>query len=99
MTFESRRRKPLPYTLYRMLVKQSIGVAIVLFWCVMNGLSHQASDRRARAAHHACAAREKITDNIEEWWGVFYRGEKIGYATQTITPKAKGLHAARSLAC
>ncbi|MGH7817269.1 MAG: hypothetical protein ACREOR_07760, partial [Candidatus Binatia bacterium] len=33
---------------------------------------------------------EKITERIEEWWGVFYRGEKIGYASQTITPHAKG---------
>jgi len=33
---------------------------------------------------------EQITDRIEEWWGVFYRGEKIGYATQTITPTASG---------
>jgi hypothetical protein len=33
---------------------------------------------------------EKIIEHIEEWWGVFYRGEKIGYASQTITPKAKG---------
>ncbi len=33
---------------------------------------------------------EKITEPIEEWWGIFYRGEKIGYATQTIMPKAKG---------
>ncbi|HLN86799.1 MAG TPA: transglutaminase-like domain-containing protein, partial [Candidatus Limnocylindrales bacterium] len=33
---------------------------------------------------------EKIIDNIEEWWGVYYRGEKIGYASQTITPLEKG---------
>jgi hypothetical protein len=33
---------------------------------------------------------EKITESSEEWWGIFYRGEKIGYASQTITPKSKG---------
>jgi len=72
-----------------MLVKQSIGVAVVLFWCVMNGLFIQ---RQIGAPAPVITLRgsEKITDNIEEWWGVFYRGEKIGYATQTITPKAKG---------
>jgi transglutaminase superfamily protein len=74
---------------YSMLVKQSIGSAIVLFWCVMNFLFIQ---RQIEAPPPVLAVRgtEKITENIEEWWGVFYRGEKIGYASQTITPKLKG---------
>ena len=46
------------------------------------------SPRRRRSS--LCAATEKITEDIEEWWGVFYRGDKIGYASQTITPKPKG---------
>ena len=33
---------------------------------------------------------ETITEPIRESWGVFYHGEKIGHASQTITPKAKG---------
>lgn len=72
-----------------MLAKQSIGLAIVLFWCVMNFLFIR---RQLDAPPPVITLRgtEKITENIEEWWGVFYRGEKIGYATQTITPKSKG---------
>ena len=72
-----------------MLVKRSIGLAIVLFWCVMNFFFIR---RQIDAPPPVITLRgtEKITENIEEWWGVFYRGEKIGYATQTITPKAKG---------
>ena len=72
-----------------MLVKRSIGVFIVLFWCVMNFLLIK---RQLAAPPPVLTLRgtEKITENIEEWWGVFYRGEKIGYATQTITPTAKG---------
>ena len=72
-----------------MLAKQSIGLAIVLFWCVMNFLFIR---RQLDAPPPVITLRgtEKITENIEEWWGVFYRGEKIGYATQTITPKFKG---------
>jgi hypothetical protein len=27
---------------------------------------------------------------MEEWWGVFYRGEQIGFASQVITPRTKG---------
>ncbi len=74
---------------YSMLAKQSIGLAIVLFWCVMNFLFIR---RQLEAPPPVITLRctEKITENIEEWWGVFYRGEKIGYATQTITPKSKG---------
>jgi hypothetical protein len=72
-----------------MLVKRSIGVAIVLFWCVMNFLFIR---RQTDAPPPVITLRgtEKITDKVEEWWGVFYRGEKIGYATQTITPKTNG---------
>jgi len=75
--------------LYRMLAKQSIGIAIVLFWCVMTGLLVK---RQVGAPPPliTLAGGEKITDKIEEWWGVFYRGEKIGYASQTIMPKPKG---------
>jgi hypothetical protein len=66
-----------------MLVKRSIGAAIVLFWCVMNFLLIK---RQLAAPPPVLALRgtEKITDSSEEWWGVFFRGEKIGYATQTI---------------
>jgi Transglutaminase-like superfamily len=72
-----------------MLVKRSIGLAIVLFWCVMNVLFVK---RQMEAPPPIITVRgtEKITEDIEEWWGVFFRGEKIGYASQTITPKTKG---------
>jgi hypothetical protein len=72
-----------------MLVKQSIGLAIVLFWCLMNFLLIK---RQVGAPAPVITIRstEKIIEHIEEWWGVFYRGEKFGYASQTITPKAKG---------
>ncbi len=63
--------------------------AIVVFWCVMNLLLIK---RELAAPPPVITLRgtEKITENLEEWWGVFYRGEKIGYASQVITPKTKG---------
>ncbi len=72
-----------------MLAKQSIGVVIVLFWCAMNVLLVK---RQIAAPPPVITLRgtEKISENIEEWWGIFYRGEKIGYASQTITPRPKG---------
>ncbi|HWH78946.1 MAG TPA: transglutaminase family protein, partial [Candidatus Binatus sp.] len=30
------------------------------------------------------------TENSDEWWSIYYRGEKIGYASQSITAKTKG---------
>ena len=72
-----------------MLVKRSIGIAIVLFWCLMNILLVK---RQLGAPPPVITVRsaERITEDIAEWWGVFYRGEKIGYASQTITPRSKG---------
>ncbi len=72
-----------------MLVKQSISIAIVLFWCAMTGLLIK-RQIGAPPPVITLSGTDKITENREEWWGVFYRGEKIGYASQTITPKPKG---------
>ncbi len=73
-----------------MVVKRSIGVAIVLFWCLMNVLLVKRQLFWARPALITVRGTEKITEPIEEWWGIFYRDEKIGYAQQTITPTSTG---------
>ncbi|MSP38766.1 MAG: transglutaminase domain-containing protein [Deltaproteobacteria bacterium] len=72
-----------------MLVKRSIGIFAALFWCVMNFLLIQ---RQLAAPPSVIALKgtEKISAGGEEWWGVFYRGEKIGYAWQTIAAKPTG---------
>ena len=72
-----------------MVVKRSIGCGIVLFWLLMNGLLIK---RQSVTPAPVLTLRgsEKITEASEEWWGIFYRGEKIGYASQSIEPKAKG---------
>ena len=72
-----------------MLAKQSIGVAIVLFWCVMNVLLIK-RQFAAPPTPIAIRANERISESIEEWWGVYYRGEKIGYAHQIIEPRSQG---------
>ena len=56
-----------------MLVKRSIGIFAVLFWCVMNFLLIR---RQLAAPPSVITLRgtEKISGNGEEWWGVFYRG-------------------------
>jgi hypothetical protein len=72
-----------------MLVKRSLGVAIVVFWCLMNVLLLK-RQFWAPPAPITLRSVETITERMQEWWGVFYRGEKIGHASQTITPKANG---------
>jgi hypothetical protein len=72
-----------------MIVKRSIGVAIVLFWCLMNVLLLK-RQLWAPASFITLRSTEKIAEPMEESWGIFYRGEKIGYAHQTIDPKSDG---------
>ena len=72
-----------------MIAKRSIIAAIVGFWCVMNFLLVK-RQLAAPPSVITLKSTEKLTDKIEEWWGVFYRGEKIGFASQVITPKTKG---------
>lgn len=75
--------------LYLMLVKRSIGVSIVLFWCLMNILLIR-RQVWAPPPPITLAAVETVTERMEEWWGVYYRGDKIGYAGQTISPESEG---------
>jgi hypothetical protein len=72
-----------------MIAKHSVGAAIVLFWCVMNVLLIK-REFAAPPAPIALRSTERIAAAVEEWWGVYYRGEKIGYASQFIEPKPAG---------
>lgn len=72
-----------------MFVKRSLSVAIVLFWCLMNFLLFR---RQAWAPPPPVRLHiaSQITEPMEEWWGIYYRGEKIGYAAESITPHPDG---------
>ncbi len=74
-----------------MVLTRSIGVGIVLFWVFMNGwlLTRHLEAPPASITLHSA---EKITETIEEWWGVFYQREKIGHARQIIKPTPQGYH-------
>jgi hypothetical protein len=72
-----------------MIAKRCAGVAIVLFWCVMNALLFK-RQFAAPPAPIALASSERVSELVEEWWAVYYRGEKIGFASQTIQPKPAG---------
>ena len=72
-----------------MIVKKLFSIAIVLFWCLMNLLllRRELWAPPAPVLLHTVTA---ITEPMEEWWGIYYRGEKIGYAAQKITPETEG---------
>jgi hypothetical protein len=74
-----------------MVVKRSIGVAIVLFWCFMNFLLLK-RQLWAPSPPPPITVRSTgtISERLDEWWGIYYRGEKIGYAAQTIRPVSQG---------
>ncbi|OGQ50189.1 MAG: hypothetical protein A3I10_03115 [Deltaproteobacteria bacterium RIFCSPLOWO2_02_FULL_57_26] len=72
-----------------MVVTRYFNVAIVLFWCLMNVLLFR---RQIWAPPPAVRLQtvSAITEPMEEWWGIYFRGEKIGYAAQSITPETDG---------
>ncbi|MCZ6624268.1 MAG: transglutaminase-like domain-containing protein [Deltaproteobacteria bacterium] len=70
-------------------MKRSLTITIVLFWCLMNILLLR---RQLWAPPPPILLHtvDVITEPMEEWWGIYYRGEKIGYATQKVTPEPEG---------
>src|SRR3990170_700793 len=72
-----------------MIVKRSFSIAIVLFWCLMNILLLR-RELWAPPAPVLLQSVAAITEPMEEWWGIYYRGEKIGYAAQKVTPNPEG---------
>src|SRR3989338_55656 len=72
-----------------MVGKRTLKVAIILFWVLMNILllRHQLWAPPPPVLLQTMAA---ITESMEEWWGIYYQGEKIGYAAQTVTPDPDG---------
>ena len=69
--------------------KRAAGVAIVLFWCFMNFLLLK-RQLAAPPPPVALAAVSAITEPLEDSWGVYFRGEKIGTSNQKITPEPGG---------
>jgi hypothetical protein len=72
-----------------MNLKRASGIAIVLFWCLMNVvlLKRQLA---APPPPITLASVTAISEPLDEWWGVYFNGEKIGYSSQKITPEAGG---------
>ncbi|HEX9445829.1 MAG TPA: transglutaminase-like domain-containing protein [Candidatus Binatia bacterium] len=72
-----------------MTLNRAAGGAIVLFFCVMNVLLLE-RQLAAPPPPITLAAAGAITEPMDEWWGVYFHGEKIGYSSQKITPEPGG---------
>lgn len=70
-------------------MKHAISTSIVLFWCLMNILLLR-RQLWAPPPPVMLPTVPSITETMEEWWGIYYQGEKIGYAAQKVTPQAQG---------
>jgi Transglutaminase-like superfamily len=74
---------------YSMILKQSIALAVVLFWCVMNLLLIK-RQLWAPSSPVFVSGAGAIREASQEWWGIYYGGEKIGFTSQTIEPNHDG---------
>jgi len=72
-----------------MFVKRSLSLAIVIFWCLMNILLLR-RQLWAPPPPVLVPTVSAITEGTEEWWGIYYRGEKIGYGSHKISPEPGG---------
>ena len=72
-----------------MIVKRFSSIAIVLFFCLMNVLLLR-RQLWAPPPPVLLPTVAAITEPMEEWWGIHYRGERIGYAAQKIAPQPEG---------
>ena len=72
-----------------MFVKPLLSAAVVLFWGVMNFLLLQ-RQFAAPAPIPYVSGPAAITEASDEWWGIYYQGEKIGYGTEKIAPEGGG---------
>lgn len=70
-------------------MKYALTTSIVLFWCLMNVLLLR-RQLWAPPPPVMIPTMPSITESMEEWWGIYYRGEKIGHAAQKVTPQAQG---------
>lgn len=72
-----------------MTLKHSIGLAIVIFWCAMNVILIK-RQLWAPPPPLFVGGAAIFTEPSEDWWGIYYRGEKIGYTSQGVVPLAGG---------
>lgn len=72
-----------------MFVKPLLSTAVVLFWAVMNFLLLQRQFAAPQPAGYL-SGPTAITEALDESWGIYYQGEKIGYGTERIAPEGGG---------
>ncbi|HET7319948.1 MAG TPA: transglutaminase-like domain-containing protein, partial [Nitrospirota bacterium] len=69
-----------------------ISVLILLFWVTMLGLLVERTYLRPSAVIALDAATEEGVRATDEWFGIYQKGAKIGYAYTSIRPEAETYH-------
>ncbi|HET7318426.1 MAG TPA: transglutaminase-like domain-containing protein [Nitrospirota bacterium] len=74
------------------MLKKITSTFILLFWFVMLGLLVERAYLRPSAVVALDAASEEGVRSTDEWFGIYQKGAKIGYAHTSVRPEADTYH-------
>jgi transglutaminase-like putative cysteine protease len=74
------------------MFKKIISTIILLFWFVMLGLLIERTYFRASTVIALDAVTEEGVKAVDEWFGIYQQGKKIGYAHTRTVPEADTYH-------
>src|SRR5512140_984010 len=74
------------------MLKKIISALILLFWVAMLGLLIERTYLRPSAVIALDAAAQEGVHATDEWFGIYQKGAKIGYAHTSIRPEAETYH-------
>src|SRR5512142_3145248 len=74
------------------MLKKITSTLILLFWIIMLGLLGERTYLRPSSVVALDAATEEGVRATDEWFGIYQKGAKIGYAHTSVRPEAETYH-------
>jgi len=74
------------------MLKKIASTLVLLFWFVMLGLLVERTYLRPSAVIALDAVTEEGVRSTDEWFGIYQKGAKIGYAHTSVRPEAETYH-------
>jgi transglutaminase superfamily protein len=74
------------------MLKKITNTLILLFWIIMLGLLVERTYLRPSTVVALDAASEEGVRSTDEWFGIYQKGAKIGYAHTSVRPEAETYH-------
>jgi Transglutaminase-like superfamily len=74
------------------MLKKITSTLILLFWIIMLGLLVERTYLRPSTVVALDAASEEGVRSTDEWFGIYQKGAKIGYAHTSVRPEAETYH-------